>query len=204
MRELTGLRRLIQECLAHNAQFVVTGESGLEQGKLSTERESSIGITAPVGGAGRVGESVAEERAARQKRLNRGDKVASSARLADKSLSARLANLADEPGRFMHGKYEESGGKMVAGDFVRNVEPAHPRHGDIQDGDIGFERLYGLRSLVSSGCVAADFPFGTCAVNHGVHTLADNFVVVGYQNSGWHLSYISGPYAAFLLRLDFS
>ena len=47
---------------------------------------------------------------------------------------------------------------MAPVDFVRDFEAAHPRHGDVQDGHVRLERLYGLKGLVSIGRVATDFP----------------------------------------------
>lgn len=167
--------------------------------------EGKSGTWFVVGFRPSIGSAFAKECAAREEGVNRGDEVSSGARFVDESLGARVANLAEDSRRFVHGKHQKGGGKTPPGDFIRDFEAAHIRHGDIEDGDIRLERLYGLQSFGPRGGLAGDFPFGARAEKHGTHTMADHFMVVDDENLGGRVTSPSAdPGRAMRARSYFS
>jgi hypothetical protein len=161
--------------------------SALEKRKLPTEKDSEVGPAAAFIGRA-VWDGRTEEGAAGQEHINRGNQVASGAGFGHEASGSHLANLADESSRFVHGEDEERGGKVTAGDFKCDFEAAHARHGYIDDGDIRLKRLYGLKSFMPIGCLGTNFPIRPRALNEDAHTVADNFVIVCYEDFHCHVS----------------
>src|SRR5450631_193595 len=88
----------------------------------------------------------------------------------------------------MHREHQDPATQTEFGNPRRGFESVHFRHRDIENHDIRFQRLYGLKSFFSVPGFPADFPFRSGSRNQRTNTLPHDLMIIHQQNPSRHSS----------------